>query len=93
MEEFDDIHFEEIKKAQVVGSIDVVVVNRFIKVAAASGMNLSDLLEQAMIRECDYREGTKRYNIKKLMDDNKKKFRDEVNTVLNKAGILKPEWD
>ena len=93
MEQFDDINFEEIKKAQITGSIDADVVNRFLGVAANSGISISDLLEQAIIRECDYREGTKRYNIKTLLTDDKKKFRDAVNLELKKAGIIKPEWD
>lgn len=91
----DDIIFEEVEKAEITGEVDAQVLVRFLRIARINGIEINDLLEQAMIRECDYREGAKRYNIKDLMKDNKKKdkFRNDVNSALNKAGIMTPEWD
>ena len=50
------------------------------------GISIPDLFEQAMIRECDFREDAKRVLISDLIKTQQSVFKTEINKILDKKG-------
>lgn len=89
----DDINFEENKSVSVTVNIDYDAYLRFIGDARNSGISVNDLIEFAVIRESDFREGEKRYMISDLVKPKKVKYKELIDKIIKQNGQDNPEWD